>query len=193
MRWEGLFADLEGQLAAEERRELDDEVAERTRRERALVTLSDRLAGAAGSTVRLGLASGGPVHGRLADLGDDWVLVRADGSGREQLVPTASVITVSALGARVEAARSARRFGLGYALRALSRDRATVALSLAGGGAARAAGSGAGVALVGTIDAVGADHLDLAEHPEGVPRRRENVTALTTVPFRALVLVESRR
>ncbi len=37
--WEGLFADLEGQLAAEQRRELDDEVAERTRRERALVTL----------------------------------------------------------------------------------------------------------------------------------------------------------
>ena len=37
MRWEGLFADLEGRLAAEERRDLDDEVAERTRRERALV------------------------------------------------------------------------------------------------------------------------------------------------------------
>jgi hypothetical protein len=47
--------------------------------------------------------------------------------------------------------------------------------------------------LVGTIDAVGADHLDLAEHPEGVPRRRGNVTAMTTVPFQALVLVESRR
>lgn len=187
MRWEGLFADLEGQLAAEERRELDDEVAERTRRERALVTLTDRLAGAAGSPVRLGLGTGIRVQGVLADLGDGWVLLRAQGSGREQLVPTASVSTVSALGARVEAARSARRFGLGYALRALSRDRATVALSLAGGGAAP------GAVLIGTIDAVGADHLDLAEHPEGVPRRRENVTALTTVPFRALVLVESRR
>ena len=194
MRWEGLFADLEGQLAAEERRELDDEVAERTRRERALVTLADRLSGAAGSAVRLGLSTGVSVHGQLADLGDGWVLLRTDGTGREHLVPTASVITVSALGARVEAARSARRFGLGYALRALSRDRATVALSLAGGGPARtAAGSAGGAVLVGTIDAVGADHLDLAEHPEGVPRRRENVTALTTVPFRALVLVESRR
>ena len=48
-------------------------------------------------------------------------------------------------------------------------------------------------ALVGTIDAVGADHLDLAEHPEGTARRRENVTAVTTVATSALLLVESRR
>ena len=45
----------------------------------------------------------------------------------------------------------------------------------------------------GTIDAVGADHLDVAEHAEGVPRRRENITGQTTVPFAALVTVESRR
>jgi hypothetical protein len=53
--------------------------------------------------------------------------------------------------------------------------------------------SGAAQRLLGTIDAVGADHLDLAEHLEGVPRRRENVRAVTTVPFTALVAVESRR
>ena len=211
MRWEGLFADLEGQLAAEERRELDDEVAERTRRERALVTLADRLAGAVGSTVRLGLGAGLHVQGDIADLGDGWVLLRDPATGREHLVPTAAVVTVSALGARVETARAARRFGLGYALRALSRDRATVAISLSGVGASAGAGVSAGPGagpgsgvgfgwsaaggsvLVGTIDAVRADHLDLAEHPEGVPRRRGNVTAMTTVPFQALVLVESRR
>jgi hypothetical protein len=193
MRWEGLFADLEGQLAAEERRELDDEVAERTRRERALVTLTDRLSGAVGSSVRLGLGGRIRVEGRLADLGDGWLLVRAQGNGREHLVPTASVITVSSLGHHVQATRAARRFGLGYALRALSRDRATVALSLGGAGVSSGGGAVPGQALVGTIDAVGADHLDLAEHPEGMPRRRENVTAQTTVPFGALVLVESRR
>jgi len=182
MRWEGLFDDLEGQLAAEERRELDDEVAERTRRERALVTLEARLAAAAGSGIRLRLVDGTRVDGVLDDRGRDWVLVRTDRGGRDLLVPLASVVTLSALHREAGDPGTARRFGLGYALRALARDRATVAVTLAGGCPA----------LVGTIDAVGADHLDLAEHPEGVPRRRENVTAVTTVPFGALVSVESR-
>src|SRR6478672_11394228 len=134
MRWEGLFADLEGQLAAEQRRERDDEVAERTRRERALM-------------------------------------------------PLAAVVTLRSLGPESSPARAARRFGLGYALRALSRDRATVVISLVGDGPR----------LLGTIDGVGADHLDLAEHPDGLPRRRENVRAMATVPFAALIAVESRR
>ncbi len=96
MRWEGLFDDLEGQLAAEERRELDDEVAERTRRERALVTLEARLAAAAGSGIRLRLVDGTRVDGVLDDRGRDWVLVRKDG-GRDVLVPIASVVTLTAL------------------------------------------------------------------------------------------------
>ena len=53
--------------------------------------------------------------------------------------------------------------------------------------------AGGGPRLLGTIDAVGADHLDLAEHLEGLPRRRENVRAVATVPFAAVVTVESRR
>ena len=128
MRWEGLFADLEGQLVADARRELDDEVAERTRRERALVTLADRLGGALGSRVRLTLPAGARVAGDLVDLGKDWVLVRGDTTGREVVVPLVAVVTVSGLGPRSEHTRSARRFRLGYALRVLSRDRATVAL-----------------------------------------------------------------
>ncbi|HSO64722.1 MAG TPA: hypothetical protein VLQ78_06440 [Ornithinibacter sp.] len=183
MRWEGLFADLEGRLAAEERRELDDEVAERTRRERALVELGARLSAAVGAPLRLGLVGGLLLQGELIDVGDGWVLVRAGATAREVLVPTSAIATLTPLGRESEPGRVARRFALGSALRALSRDRATVGVTLVGGGPL----------LVGTIDTVGADHLDLAEHPEGVPRRQENVRAVTTVPFGALLSVESRR
>ncbi len=183
MRWEGLFADLEGQLAAEQRRELDDEVAERTRRERALVTLHGRLAASVGAHLKLGLTGGVDLSGTLLDVGAEWLLLRSDTRGREVVVPVAAVSTITGLGQHAEAGRSARRFTLGYALRALSRDRATVAVLVSGGGPA----------LVGTIDTVGADHLDLAVHSEGVPRRRENITAVATVPFAALLAVESRR
>ena len=102
------------------------------------------------------------------------MLVRTTADAHEVLVPLGGRGHRCARSGRSRRpARTARRFGLGYALRALSRDRATVAVSLVGGGPP----------LLGTIDAVGADHLDLAEHDEGVPRRRENVRAVATVPF----------
>lgn len=184
MRWEALFADLEGRLAAQERLELDDEVAERTRRERALVELGDRLAAATGSRLRVGLVGGATVHGEVLDVGEGWVLLGGEPSAREVLLPLAAVATLSTLGRGSEpTGRVARRFGLGSALRAMSRDRSTVAVGLLGGASV----------LVGTIDAVGADHLDLAEHPEGLPRRQENVRAVTTVRFGALLSVEYRR
>jgi hypothetical protein len=185
VRWEGLFADLEGQLAAEGRRELDSEVAERTRRERALVDLAARFAASTGRALVLDLAGGYRVEGMLVDHGEDWLLLAASqtsrpGAAGEVLVPVAGVVTLTGLSTGAEPGRAARRFALGYALRVLARDRATVALRLAGG-----------AALVGTVDVVGADHLVLAEHPAGEPRRRGNVRRLVTVPVRALLAVES--
>ena len=41
----------------------------------------------------------------------------------------------------------------------------------------------------GTIDAVGADALDLSEHPADLARREENVVARRVVPFTAIVAV----
>lgn len=181
MRWDGLFADLEGQLAAEERRELDSEVAERTRRERALVDLGGRLAAVA-ETVTVTLEGGRRLAGTVQDLGADWVLLRAEVGGRDVLLPLAAVVSLTGLRNQSATARTARRFGLGYALRALSRDRATVAVALRGA-----------PAVIGTIDAVGADHLDLAEHHDGEQRRRENVRRTITLPFVALLSIESRR
>lgn len=179
MRWEGLFADLEGQMAAEERRELDSEVAERTRRERALLDLTARLGAGVGRPLSLTLVGGRILDGDLLDVGDGWLLL-GDGA-RDLLVPHPALAAVVGLPQQARDPRTARRFGLGYALRALARDRATVALDLGGE-----------LAMVGTIDVVAADHLVLAEHLEGEPRRRENVRRLLTVPFGPLRVVESR-
>ncbi len=182
MRWEGLFADLEGQFAAEERRELDSEVAERTRRERALVGLAARLAASMGRRLVVVLAGGRQVSGTLVDHGEGWLLLSGPGvGGREVLVVVEGLVSLTGLAPGAEPARTARRFGLGYALRVLARDRATVALHLVGGGE-----------LVGTIDLVGSDHVGLAEHAEGEPRRRGNVRRLVTIRTAALLTVESR-
>ena len=76
----------------------------------------------------------------------------------------------------------ARRFGLGAALRAVSRDRATVALTDVD---ARV--------IVGTIDVVGADHLEIAEHASDEVRRASNVVARHLVPFAAIESVRRLR
>ena len=180
MRWDQLFDDLEAQLGAQERRERDSEVADRTRRERAGVELAARFASAVGSELRLRLLSGAQVPGELLDLGEDWLLLELT-TGREAVIPMRSVTGVLGLPARASSARTARRFALGYALRGLSRDRVAVAVT-----------DTSGQVLTGTIDVVGADSLDLAEHALGESRRSENVRGRQTVPFWAVVLVEAR-
>jgi prophage tail gpP-like protein len=69
----------------------------------------------------------------------------------------------------------AKRFGLGAALRAASRDRAVVELADVDGRL-----------VTGTIDVVGADHLELAEHAADEARRSANVTGRLIVPFWSL-------
>ena len=51
VRWDELFRDLEGQVAAVEAADLAAEVADRTRRESALLTLADRARGSVGARV----------------------------------------------------------------------------------------------------------------------------------------------
>lgn len=180
MRWDRLFDDLEAQLGAEERRDRDSEVADRTRRERATVELGARLAAALGSSVQLRLVTGAGIKGELVDIGEDWLLVRLE-TGRDAVVPIGALTGVAGLPLRASSARTARRFALGYALRELSRDRAPVALT-----------DTSGHVLTGTIDLVGADFLDLSEHALEERRRPENVRGRQTVPFVAVVVVESR-
>ena len=178
MRWERLFDDLEAQLTGEEAREQEAEVADRTRRERALVPMHARLLANLGSGPVSVRVPGRLISGRLVDVGPDWVLLEAR-VGRPDLVSLSSVRGVTGLApGSLEPSVVAKRFGLGAALRAVSRDRATVqVLDLDGR------------VMTGTIDVVGADHLELAEHPSDAPRRHENVVAVHLIPFAALVAV----
>jgi hypothetical protein len=177
VRWQQLFADLEARLEAEDARERGLEVADRTRRERALVGMPERLLAHRGRALQLRLLGGQVLDAEVADVGLDWVLLH-ERVGRTALVPMGALLAVSGLAGAAtsgSAATMARRFGFGYALRGLSRDRAVVALA-----------DVSGATVTGTVDAVGADALELAEHPGDLPRREENVTARRVVPFSAI-------
>ncbi|CCI53461.1 hypothetical protein [Nostocoides jenkinsii] len=178
-RWERLFADLELAFEAAERRARDSEVADRTRRERALVPLGSRLGGHQGAQLELRLLGGVRVEGRLVDVGADWLAV-ASGPGRACLIPMSAVVTIGGLRARHHIDSTVRRFSLGFALREISRDRAPAVVT-----------DVTGTAYEGTIDVVGKDFLDLAEHPIDEARRALNVRGLRTVLFSGLACVQT--
>ena len=182
MRWRGLFDDLEAQFDAAEAAELAGEVAERSRREAALVRLVDRLRAAEGAPVAVTVTGAGVLRGRLLDAGTDWLLLEEAGA-REVLVPLRGVLGVTGIGARAAAPDDgpvAKRLDLRWALRGLARSRTGVALGLVDG-----------TLVTGTLDRVGADHLDLAEHGLGEARRAAAVRQVRLVPLTAVALVRS--
>ena len=175
MRWEALFADLEAQLAAASA----TEDADLERAEVARTPLEDRVRAHVGATLRLRLRDGTSLVGALREAGAGWLLLDAERVA--VLVPAAAVSAVGGLSRAVAApaGQVERRVGLGSVLRALARDRAPVRVQVEG------------AVLTGTVDRVGADHLDLAEHPAGEARRPSAVREVVTVPFAALLSVRS--
>lgn len=182
MRWRRLFEDLEAQAEAAADAELGAEIAERSRREAALIHLRDRLAAAHGAAVTVHLPGAGQVQGLLADSGIDWLLLEERGAG-EILVPLVALLGVAGAGAAVavpDDSAVGRRLDLRWALRGLARSRTAVRLVLIDGSV-----------VLGTIDRVGADHVDLAEHGRDELRRATAVRQVRLVPFTALVAVRS--
>jgi hypothetical protein len=181
VRWERLFEDLEAQLDAADRDEFAAEVADRTRREVALIGLLDRFRAAVGRPVELTVEGAGTLRGVLRRVGSGWVLLDL-APQPEVLVTARGILAVRGLG--VAAAEPAKvgavdsQLDFGYVMRAVARDRAQVSLMLR-----------TGSSLSGTVDRVGADFVDLAEHDVGAPRRAGELRALRTVAFAAISVV----
>ena len=182
MRWQQLFADLEARFQAEQDAAERAETSSRARHELGSVRFVERLGGALGSPVVLLCRGAGQVSGALTEVGSDWLLL--DDSGRELLVATAAVRAVTGLGRRTAAAEDrglvAARLDLRRALRGLARDRTPVHVVL-----------DEGTALHGTIDRVGADYVELAEHPADSHRRAGAVQGVRTVPIDAVAVVRT--
>jgi hypothetical protein len=185
MRWDALFNDMESQMAESQRLSLDAEVNERARAEMVATELADRLRGALGCRLAVHLGCGEVVHGTLRHAGADALVL--DEEQHQILIPYAAVISYAGLGrlSVAELSPVRRGIGLAHALRGLARDRAELSVTVGRGG-------GGAVRLVGVIDRVGKDHLDLAISTQGEVRRSSRVTQVSVLPFAGLAAIRSR-
>lgn len=181
MRWEQLFADLGAHFADLADAEEMAELADRQRHAAGALTTVQRFAGAIGAEVRIRTRAGRFHRGLLREVGPDWVLLGAQATG-EVLVALGAVTAVfgltSATGPGLSAV--AARFDLRLALRGIARDRAPVVIGVSGGPDA------AGTELSGTLDRIGADFVELAEHAVWEPRRASAVRSVVLIPLAAI-------
>lgn len=167
MRWEELIGDVEVQFAGELDAQFRDEVADRTRSERATVELGARLVAAKGLSISVLTSSGDRIEGMVVDASAQWVLLGA--TGRQDLIPVSSIVAVwGASYPTGPMSATTVRLTLGHALRAISRDRSDVSIVTAAG------------TFAGRIEAVGADACDVS-----------TAAGVVTVPFTAIATVRS--
>lgn len=194
-RWDSLFDDLESQLEHELDAERVEVLAEEERLRMGRLMLRDRIAAVLASDpsaeLALTLADGAPVTVRVGGLGRDWLAGDVvDGTRRRAacILPLGAIAAVAPRGAQLPASRGlgagdgplpalSARLGLPFVLRDLCRRRQTVAITTAW------------AQLHGTIDRVGRDHLDLAEHDPGAIRRDAAVRRTLLLPFAGIVCV----
>ncbi len=191
MRWENLFDDLAGQLEHELGAEEVDVRGEEERLCIGRLTVRDRLvalheagAGSPEYLLRVQLADGHRLDIVPRSLGRDWLMGEVSdesASAVQCLLPFSSIAALTLDLESVESSTGAAgplrlsdRLGLTFVLRDLARRRRALELHVSFG------------VLHGTIDRVGRDHLDVAVHEAGSPRRRGEVSGIRMLPLAQL-------
>lgn len=196
MRWDNLFDDLEGQLEQELSAEELDLRAEEERLRLGRLAIRDRIlavheASGKDYSIRVFLADGSALAVRPVTFGRDWFSadVVDDSTRRVQcIIPIPAIAAIaftreqlagSLVGTPGETTQTSlpARLSLGFVLRDLCRRRSPLELQTSIG------------SLHGTIDRVGRDHLDLAVHESGEPRRETAVSQMRLVPLAQVLLV----
>ncbi len=180
VRWDELFADLEGRARALESQQRAAEIADRIRGENAQVALVNRLRRHLGAPLRLLVTGAGELAGVVTRVGPDHVLLDGDRPGEsESLVALLAVASVWDLSTEAVSPDSVgaveARLGLASVLRGVAADRSAVTVVLREGSR-----------LHGTLGRVGQDWCEVAEHEIGEVARPGNLHGRRTVPLTAL-------
>ncbi len=186
VRWDELFADLEGQLEDGLNREQQDQRVEEERLRAGRAVLRDRVAAIAvlREPLRVRLVDGSLIDLVPGTVGRDWTSGDLSGTGAQAVLPLGAVAGLLPTAAQLERSREpvpagalTDRLGLAFVLRDLARRRRAVQVTTRAG------------LLTGTFDRVGRDHLDLAVHPPDAWRRAAGVARVELLPLDQLLLV----
>jgi hypothetical protein len=174
-----VFEELEAEFDAGLRREAEQETMAALRAEIGETVLWEQLARRAGTQA---IAHAGSRRFGVVIASYPEFLVLHDGDGTEHLIrygPATSVaLPAETTTLQPTPAAAARRYRLSLALRELARRREPVRVELVDGGR-----------VDGTIEAVGSDYLEIAEHEPGEARRRRAVTARRFLGLAAVAAV----
>lgn len=192
MRWDHLFDDLAGQLEHELTAEEADLQKEEERLRLGRLGVRERIVALkrtrdhALMEVAVTLRTGARIRLEPMTVGRDWMAGDIDGRDDAQaVVPFDAIESITLRDEQITPSLTpeepkpdlSSRLGLPFLLRDLCRRRVAVQIDTVSS------------SLTGTIDRVGRDHLDLAEHDLDTPRRREVVRGVRLVRLDQVVVL----
>ena len=175
-----VFDELEAEFEDGLRREAEQETVAAVRAELGSTVLWEQLARRVG-TEMVAFAGATVLRGSAVASYPEFLVLRG-ADGAEHLIPYGPAVSVAlpaeAAPLRPTPGPAVRRYQLALALRELARRREPVTVQLVDG-----------TAVAGTIEAVGSDYLEVAEHDLGEARRRAAVRARRFIGLAAVVAV----